>query len=104
MPTTHPSQKSGTSQCAAILRRLEQDRGEWVSLIDLWRVSSSMAVHSRINDLRQLGHTIDHHNERDPESGKIHSYYKLIAPAEPAADPISTFDPQTSPLNQPNLL
>jgi biotin operon repressor len=34
-----------------------------------------MAVHSRINDLRQRGHRIEHRNERFQKM--IHSYYRL---------------------------
>lgn len=62
--STHPSIESGSSQCACILAELKLVPGAWVTLTRLHAVSGSMAVHSRINDLRQRGHRIEHRNER----------------------------------------
>lgn len=72
---THPSLEAGSSQCACILAELQLVPGEWVSLPRLHAVSGSMAVHSRINDLRQRGHRIEHKNERVKRM--IHSFYRL---------------------------
>ena len=74
--TDHPSYPAGTSQCSNILAELEASHGEWVSLVRLHAVSGSMAVHSRINDLRQRGHRIEHRNERVKRM--IHSSYRII--------------------------
>ena len=79
MQTTHPSSQRGASQALLILGRLSATPGEWVSLVDLWQVSGSMAVHSRINDLRQNGYEIEHRNQRPKGEGhRIHSFYRLI--------------------------
>lgn len=77
MTTHHPSAPAGTSQCACILAELQLSPGAWVSLIRLHAISGSMAVHSRINDLRQRGHPIEHRNERIKKM--IHSSYRLPA-------------------------
>ncbi len=74
--TAHTSPTAGSSQCACILAELQQYPGEWVSLVRLHAVSGSMAVHSRINDLRQRGHRIEHRNERVKKM--THSFYRLI--------------------------
>jgi hypothetical protein len=89
MTTTHPVEKKGTSQALLILGRLSASPGEWVSLIDLWQASGSMAVHSRITDLRKLGYRIEHRNvwpkDQRPSAGDnasaartVHSFYRLI--------------------------
>lgn len=80
MSTTHPSQKRGASQSVLILGRLSATPGEWVSLPELAAVSRSMAVHSRINDLRKLGYTIEHKNEHVKVGCQIsvHSSYRLV--------------------------
>ena len=75
----HPSIAAGSSQCAIVLDLLQQAAGEWVSLTTLHVHSGSMAVHSRINDLRQRGHAIEHRNQRVRRM--VHSFYRLPAPA-----------------------
>lgn len=75
--TTHASISAGKSQCDLILDELKRNVGEWVSMLDLHRVSRSMAVHSRISDLRKAGHIIKHRNEH--VRGACHSYYRLAA-------------------------
>lgn len=77
MITTHSSATAGTSQCACILAALEANPGAWVSLVRLHAVSGSMAVHSRIPELRSRGHRIEHKNERVKKM--IHSFYLLPA-------------------------
>lgn len=74
----HPSPEAGSSQCACILAELQLHGGEWVSLARLHVCSGSMAVHSRIADLRLRGHTIEHRNER--KGRMIHSSYRLLHP------------------------
>jgi len=76
MTTTHTSSAAGLSQCDLILAALERAAGRWVGLPDLHRASGSMAVHSRIADLRARGLTIEHRNQRVGRS--VHSSYKLI--------------------------
>lgn len=63
------------SQVAKILARLRQTPGEWVGMFELYQVSGSMAVHSRISNLRELGHDIDQENRR--KGTQIHSFYRL---------------------------
>ena len=75
--STHPDITTGSSQCACILAELECAPGEWVSLARLHICSGSMAVHSRIADLRRRGHVIEQENRRKPHSRIIHSFYRL---------------------------
>ena len=75
MITTHPDDPTGTSQCDRILALLRERAGQWVPLPDLALVSGSMAVHSRIADLRKRGEQIEQRNER--RGRMIHSSYKL---------------------------
>ena len=74
----HPSLAAGSSQCDLILELLSASNGRWVSMIDLHRVSGSMAVHSRIADLRERGLHIEQHSVRKGRS--VHSSYRLIPP------------------------
>lgn len=73
--TTHPSIAAGQSQCEIILHLLISAAGQEVSLSTLHRHTGSLAVHSRIHDLRTRGHTIHHRSER--HGRKIHSYYRI---------------------------
>lgn len=73
--TTHPSTTHGTSQCAQILAMLQERRGDWVSVLKLASLSGSLAVHSRITDLRKQGYTIEQQSHRSGR--KIHSEYRL---------------------------
>jgi catalase (peroxidase I) len=68
--------KGGLSQCEKILRFLKKKNGEWVSMVDLWRISGSMAVHSRISDLRKRqGLVIEQKNEFHGK--EVHSFYRI---------------------------
>jgi hypothetical protein len=72
----HPT-TAGLTQCDRILEALQAAPGEWVSLITLWQASGSMAVHSRINDLRKRRGLII--EQRNQYKGKqCHSSYRLI--------------------------
>ena len=73
----HPT-TAGHTQCEKILAALQATPGEWVSLLALWKASGSMAVHSRINDLRQRGHIIE--NRTPQVARQVHSSYRLILP------------------------
>lgn len=73
--TTHASRHAGLSQADKILAELQRQSGRWVSMLVLHQVSGSMAVHSRIADLRTLGHVIHQRNERKGRT--VHSYYRL---------------------------
>jgi hypothetical protein len=75
--TTHPAKQQGASQCTIILARLQAEFGEWVSMPILGRSSRSYNVHSRISDLRNRGHKIEHVNIQ--EHRKVKSFYRLIA-------------------------
>lgn len=75
---THPT-SAGLTQCDRILDALQAAPGEWVSLITLWKASGSMAVHSRITDLRKKRNLII--EQRNQYKGKqCHSSYRLIIP------------------------
>jgi hypothetical protein len=58
MNTPHPSPTKADTQCGRILAKLMETPGEPVGLWDLYQVSGSMAVHSRISELRERGHHI----------------------------------------------
>jgi hypothetical protein len=79
--TPHPLPTESTSQCNLIHRALHEARGQWIPMLDLHRASGSMAVHSRIAELRRRGHDIKQWSEhiRDPRTGRIRirSYYRL---------------------------
>lgn len=74
--TTHTTPAAGLSQCALILARLELTPGEWVAMPELARLSGSYVIHSRIADLRQRGHRIEHLNHH--HARKTHSFYCLL--------------------------
>jgi len=76
MDTTHTSKPSGNSQCDIILESLRLHAGAWVSMIHLHQLSGSMAVHSRIADLRAAGHQIEQRSER--KGRMVYSSYRLI--------------------------
>jgi hypothetical protein len=76
MITTHTSSAAGTSQCDLILAALQRHAGHWVELPALYQASGSMAVHSRIADLRARGHIIEQRNQR--HGRMVHSSYRLI--------------------------
>jgi biotin operon repressor len=79
--TDHPSAAAGTSQCDIILAALQNKAGQWVSLPEWAFSSGSMAVHSRISDLRERGHIIEHRNQR--KGRKVHSSYRLLSESQP---------------------
>lgn len=66
---------SSPSQARLILRRLRMARGSWVPLAALWRASGSMAVHSRIAELRRHGHAIE--NQTTNSGRRRRSAYRL---------------------------
>lgn len=65
------------SQAQKILAVLRTRKGQWVSMLDLWKASGAFAVHSRISDLRKRAHVIEHKNEFE-DGGAVHSFYMLI--------------------------
>ena len=81
--TTHPAPAAGTSQCARILQRLSETPGEWVPMPVLVKLSGSYVIHSRIADLRNRGHRIDHRNKIIHR--QCHSEYRLAEDAAPPA-------------------
>jgi hypothetical protein len=65
------------SQNALVLERLQRTPGEPVPMPELVAVAGGFAIHSRISNLRALGHDI--RNILIPAAnGKRHSYYQLI--------------------------
>lgn len=64
------------TQCDIILDALVRARGTWVAMPDLARLSGAFAIHSRISDLRSVGHKIDVRME----GGRPRkSWYRLVA-------------------------
>ena len=76
METTHTAKPTGKTQCEIILDSLRLHAGAWVSMVHLHLLSGSMAVHSRIADLRAAGHQIEQRSER--KGRMVHSSYRLI--------------------------
>ena len=76
MITHHENEVAGKSQCRLILDTLKTRAGAWVAMPHLYKVSGSMAVHSRVADLRKNGHNIQ--NEKRRHGRKCFSYYRLI--------------------------
>lgn len=74
-------------QADLILARLQESPGHWVSMPELGRISDSMNVHSRIDQLRhQGGHHIENLQQQRPGSRRKDSFYRLIVPEpEPAS-------------------
>ena len=70
------------SQIATILRMLLQARGQPVAAVEMAKESGSLAVHSRICDLRKLGYNV--RNTTQTVRSKRHSCYTLIGePPDP---------------------
>lgn len=85
---------AGASQCDRILARLREARGAEVPMPELARIGAGNAdgfcmVHSRIADLRRLGHDIPPARVKR-SAGRMHSFYRLKE-----FDP-STLNPQLS--------
>jgi radical SAM superfamily enzyme len=80
--TPHPIPSASASQCDLILHALRQARGQWVTMMALHRASGSMAVHSRIAELRKRGHDIAQYNDqvRNARTGRpaVRSHYRLV--------------------------
>lgn len=79
------AEKTGATQCEKILARLQQTPGQLVSMQELYEISGAHAVHSRISDLRAMGHNIPPPHLQKMPTGAMHSFYRL----EPAPAPIS---------------
>lgn len=74
--TEYQASGCGLSQADKILGELQANTETWVSTLALHNISGSLAVHSRIADLRGCGHRIEHRNEYI--DGKCHSFYRFI--------------------------
>lgn len=85
---------AGASQCDAILGLL-QERADWVPVYELHQVSNSLAVHSRISELRERGHVIENRRQRIVLGTRWvnASEYKWIS-----------FDPVSEPTVPPNQM
>ena len=75
--TQYTESRAGVSQQAAILKRLQEAKGGWVSMPELSRVSGSLNIHSRISCLRKDGHNIPK-PRLVREGSRIHSSYRII--------------------------
>jgi len=75
--TEFQQRAGGASQCDVILRRLQEAPESWVGALELHQLSGSLAVHSRISDLRGRGHDIQQRCEMAQGQTK-HSYYRLM--------------------------
>jgi hypothetical protein len=64
------------SQAKLILDELQSRQGEWTPMPVLSLLSGAYAVHSRIAELRSMGFTIDHRNEK--HGRVIKSFYRLV--------------------------
>src|SRR5205814_2025602 len=69
------------TQSGVILEALRQAGGNWVSVWELFELSKSLCVHSRIADLRKLGHQIE--NRTRHENGRCLSDYRYIGTDPP---------------------
>lgn len=67
----------GESQADKLIFYLEKHRGEWIGLPTLVSVCGGYAVHSRASDVRKRGYEVEQKNNRDMETGKIHSFYRI---------------------------
>ncbi len=67
---------TGSTQNAKVLAELKAMANQWVPMPHWYYMSGSMAIHSRINDLRQEGHIIEHKSTRSGRT--VHSFYKLV--------------------------
>lgn len=72
----HVESGAGTTQCGAILARLEAAGGDWVPMPELAQASGAFAVHSRVAELRSWGHVIEQRSQRDGR--KVWSFYRLV--------------------------
>lgn len=69
-----------------ILARLLDTPGVWVPMPELAQAASpegngaGLAVHSRITNLREDGHLIEHRRRPDPSgpSGRYRSFYRIV--------------------------
>jgi len=84
--TTHPIATESASQCDLILAALRRKNGDWITMMDLHQLSGSMAVHSRIADLRKRGHDISQYNDtvRSKRTGRpaVRSHYRHVHDAD----------------------
>lgn len=69
------------TQCDAILETLQAAKGEWVPMPHLARISESLNIHSRVDDLRhKRGLNIENKIERDSERPRRKvSFYRMPA-------------------------
>ncbi len=65
------------TQAKQILAVLQSADGRWVSALELHELSGSLCVHSRVADLRKLGHMIVNQTLR--RDGRAVSQYRLLA-------------------------
>lgn len=76
------ARSSGRSQNHKLADYLRANPGRWLPMPELAQVITptgiGAAVHSRIADLRKLGLTIEHRNEKNHHDGLVHSFYKYI--------------------------
>ena len=69
------------TQNERILERLKTTPNKWIPMPELAEIGSGKRfgfcmVHSRISELREKGHVIEHSQERI--DGQTHSFYRII--------------------------
>lgn len=68
------------TQCDLILETLQAAAGDWVPMPELARISGSLNIHTRIDQLRhERGLRIENSKSTEPGTRRIHSSYRLVA-------------------------
>lgn len=86
--TTFETTGAGRTQNERVLHCLQENAGSWVAMPVLARAGSGSPegfcmVHSRVADLRKLGHHIEQACDR--KDGQTHSRYRLVEGAKSEA-------------------
>jgi len=68
------------SQTDALIAKLHEANGAWVSLHDLVDAVGGFAIHSRAADARRMGCNIENQVIFSPVTKKRHSFYRLLSP------------------------
>jgi hypothetical protein len=84
LPIASKTGQNRLTQNQKVLATLEEFSPDWVPMPKLVEISGSYVVHSRISDLRQKGHPIEH--RREIKAGQYHSFYRIAAPARDASN------------------
>jgi hypothetical protein len=76
--TTMPMTHTMPGQTSAIRAALENANGEWIAMPKLARLSGSLNVHTRVNEMRKrLGLAVECQIRRKPGSRRNYSFYRI---------------------------